>query len=205
MMRYHPAHQYIAELVTSGSLGEIHYLHLERTAYADFKSPDFPSHRKWFVDKSKSGGGVFMDLGSHLLDLLIYFMGDDVVEYKLSAELDSELGVELSGLACLKFRGGALATVYTSWGVPLHDNLIQIYGDQASVQALRTIGPYTDGQVARIEGSQRLSVEVPHQDHYVQEVEHFLDCVRHGKEPLTSGANSIKTESLRLKLFETLE
>jgi predicted dehydrogenase len=204
MMRYHPAHQYIAEKVASGSLGEIRYLHLERTAYADFKSPGFPSHRNWFVDKSKSGGGVFMDLGSHLLDLLIYFMGDDVVDYKLSAELDSELGVELSGLACLKFRGGALATIYASWEVPLHDNLIQLYGDKVSIQAVRTIGPYTDGQVALIEGSQRLTVEIPHQDHYVREVEHFVDCILHGKEPLTSGANSIKTESLRLKLFETL-
>jgi predicted dehydrogenase len=205
MMRYHPAHEYIREQIVSGSLGKIQYIHLERTAFADFKSPDFPAHRKWFVDPTKGGGGVFMDLGSHLLDLLIYFMGDDIVDGNLTAAIDPELGVELSGLACLKFRGGALATVYTSWEVPLHDNLIQVYGDMASIQAVRTIGPYTDGQVVRIEGSHHLAVEIPHQNHYVREVEHFQDCVRNGMEPLTGGANSIKTESLRLKLFETLE
>ena len=146
-----------------------------------------------------------MDLGSHLLDLLIYFMGDDIVDYNLTAAIDSELGVELSGLACLKFREGTLATVYASWVVPLHDNLIQVYGDKASIQAVRTIGPYTDGEVAHIEGSQRKTVEIPHQDHYVGEVEHFRNCVYYGKEPLTSGANSLKTEWLRLKLFETID
>lgn len=145
-----------------------------------------------------------MDLGSHLIDLLIYLLGDDIVDYKLDAQIDVDLGVELSGLARLKFRGGALATVYASWEVPLHDNLIQVYGDKASIQAVRTIGPYTDGQVTLIEGAQRLAVNIPHQDHYVREVEHFRECVRDGKEPLTSGTNSLKTENLRLKLYETL-
>jgi len=205
MMRYHPAHQYICEQIASGSLGKIKYVHLERTSFSDFKTPGFPSHRKWFVDKTKSGGGVFMDLGSHLLDLLIYLMGDEIVDYKLNAPIDSELGVELSGLASLEFKGGALATVYASWEVPLDDNLIQVYGDKASIQAVRTIGPYTDWQVERIEGAQRLAVKIPHQDHYVREIEHFQDCIHHGKEPLTSGANSIKTESLRLKLFESID
>ena len=204
MMRYHPSHQYIREQIVSGSLGKIQFVHLERTAFADFTLADFPSHRKWFVDKSKSGGGAFMDLGSHLLDLLIYFMGDDIVDYKLTAAIDGDLGVELSGLACLSFKGGALTTIYASWEVPLHDNLIQVYGDKASIQAVRTIGPYTDGQVTRIEGSQQMTVEIPHKNHYVREVEHFKDCIRNGKEPLTSGAKSLRTESLRLKLFETL-
>ena len=205
MMRYHPAHQYISEQIASGSLGKIQYVHLERTALADFKSPSFPSHRKWFVNKTKSGGGVFMDLGSHLLDLLICLMEDEIIDYKLTAPIDSDLGVELSGLATLKFKGGALATVYTSWKVPLDDNLIQVYGDKASIQAVRTIGPYTDGQVTRIEGAQRQIVHIPHQNHYVREVEHFIDCIHDGKEPLTSGSNSIKTESLRLKLFESID
>jgi predicted dehydrogenase len=205
MMRYHPSHQYIREQIASGSLGDIRFVHLERTAFADFKSPDFPSHRKWFVDKTKSGGGAFMDLGSHLLDLLIYLMGDEIVNYKLNAKIDDELGVELSGLASLKFREGALATVFASWEIPLHDNLIQIYGDRASIQAVRTIGPYTDGKVEQIEGTLRRFVNIPYQDHYVRELEHFRDCIRLGMEPLTSGANSIKTEKLRLKLFETLD
>jgi predicted dehydrogenase len=203
MMRYHPAHQYIREKIASGSLGRIQFVHLERTAFSDFKTPDFPSNRKWFVDKSKSGGGAFMDLGSHLLDLLIYLMGDDIVDCKLSAPMDADLGVELSGLACLKFKKGALATVYASWEVPLHDNLVQVYGEKASIQAVRTIGPYTDGQVSRIEGSQRLSVDIPHINHYVSEVEHFQNCVRDGTEPLTSGTNCLKTESLRLELYKT--
>lgn len=204
MMRYHPAHQYIREQINSGSLGNIQFVHLERTAFADFKSPDFPSHRKWFVDKTRSGGGVFMDLGSHLIDLLIYFMGDDIVDCHLTAPVDQEMGVEISGLACLQFRGGTVATVYSSWEVPLHDNFIQVYGDKGSIQAVRTIGPYTDGQVQRIEGTKSQIVALTHRDHYVCEVEHFRDCVYQGKEPLTSGANSLKSESLRLKLYDKI-
>jgi len=204
MMRYHPAHEYIHEQIASGSLGKIQYIHLERTAFADFKSPGFPSHRKWFVNQSRSGGGVFMDLGSHLIDLLIYFMGDDIQDYQLSAGIDGELGVELSGLASFRYSAGTLATIYTSWEVPLHDNIIQVYGDKASIQAVRTIGPYKDGRVTRIEGGNHQTIEIPHQDHYVREIEHFQHCIQNHQEPLTSGTNSLKSERVRLKLFETL-
>jgi predicted dehydrogenase len=204
MMRYHPAHQYIRAQISSGALGAIKFIHLERTSFADFKSPDFPPDRRWFVNQTRSGGGVFMDLGSHLLDLLIYMMGDDIEDFKLTGEIDEELGVELSGLASLKFKGGALATIYVSWDVPLDDNLIQVYGDKASIQAIRTIGPYTNWRVEQIEGSQRQTVSIPHQNHYVREIEHFIQCIRTGEQPLTSGTNSIKTESLRLRLYETI-
>jgi predicted dehydrogenase len=204
MMRFHPCHLYIRNQIVSGTLGKIRFVHLERTDSVDFRADNFPSDRMWFVDKTKSGGGAFMDLGSHLIDLCLFLVGDEVHECSLFAPIEDDLGVELSGLASLKFSAGTLATVYASWQVPLHDNLLQVYGEKASVQAIRTIGPYTDNRVELIRGDQREIVQIPHKNHYVSEFEHFEESVRNGKEPLTSGANCLKTESLRIQLFDSL-
>jgi predicted dehydrogenase len=204
MMRFHPAHQYIREQIAAGALGNIQFVHIERTTFADFKAPDFPAHRKWFVDRSKSGGGVFVDLGSHLLDLLLYLLDDEVEDCALSATPDFDLGVELSGLASLKFMKGTMATLFASWGINLHDNLLQVYGDQGCIQAMRTIGPYTDWSVELVQGDQRTAVKIPYQNHYIRELDHFVDCIQTGKEPLTSGANCLETERLRIQLMNSL-
>ena len=72
MMRFHPAHQLIKKQVDSGDLGTLRFVHLERTTFIDFLSADMPEHRKWFIRPEDSGGGALMDLGSHLIDLLLY-------------------------------------------------------------------------------------------------------------------------------------
>jgi len=204
MMRFHPCHQFIREQIASGVLGKVRFAHVERTDYIDFKSGDIPSHRMWFVDKSKSGGGAFMDLGCHLIDLIIYLLDDDVDSYSFAGAQDPELGVELGGLASLLFHSGSAATVYASWQVAVKDNILQVYGERAGVQAIRTIGPYRDWKVEIVRGDQREVVDIPYRNHYAAELEHFRDCVRDGVEPITSGRICIRTERVRIGLLEQL-
>ena len=103
MMRFQPYHKLVRQLIEDGELGQVRFLHVERTDRVDFKSGVIPKHRMWFVDRSISGGGAFMDLGCHLIDLLLYLLGDEPVGYSFAGTVDPDLGVELSGLASLKF------------------------------------------------------------------------------------------------------
>jgi predicted dehydrogenase len=204
MMRFHPSHRYIKQAIQDGVLGEIQFAHIERTDFFDFKSADIPHHRMWFVDKSKSGGGAFMDLGCHLIDLLMFLVGDQVSEVNFLASPDEDLGVELSGLASVSFQRGAVGTVFASWQVPLNDNILQIYGDKASVQAIRTIGPYKDGRVEIVIGDRHQVIEIPYENHYVLELAHFRDSAATGTEPVTSGRNCLNSEALRIRLYDSL-
>lgn len=69
--RYHPAIMKAKELINSGKYGEILWL---RGRYGKSVDSDFSSN--WRSQKKYAGGGILMDQGIHMLDLLLYFCGD---------------------------------------------------------------------------------------------------------------------------------
>jgi predicted dehydrogenase len=77
--RYTDAFQTILPIIQSGELGKIFAVDLKfHNAYG----PDKP----WFYDKSLSGGGCVLDLGIHLIDLLLYALNFPEVK-KVSSQL----------------------------------------------------------------------------------------------------------------------
>jgi len=87
------------------------------------------------------------------------------------------VGVETDALASFRFQGGILATIFASWQILLHDNILQVHGDSASLFARWALGPYTDGTPERITEEGRKQIPVSYRNHYVLELEHFRDCI----------------------------
>ncbi len=72
--RFNPSHQSLRELCRSGRLGELLHVRLHQF----IKSDKLPS--EWRRDPARSGGWAINDLGTHLLDLVRFLIGDvDVV------------------------------------------------------------------------------------------------------------------------------
>lgn len=80
--RYTAAFQKILPIIQSGELGKIFAVDLKfHNAYG----PDKP----WFYDKKLSGGGCVLDLGIHLIDLLLFALDFPEVE-KVNSQLFSK-------------------------------------------------------------------------------------------------------------------
>lgn len=62
------------EIIESGRLGRIY--HAKATMY---RRRGIPGLGRWFTTKSESGGGVLIDLGPHLIDLLLHLTGRPAV------------------------------------------------------------------------------------------------------------------------------
>ena len=78
--RHHSSVMKCKELIDSGEFGKILWL---RGRYG--KSVDHNFSNNWRADFSKSGGGILMDQGIHMLDLFLFFCGDfDVVKSVVS-------------------------------------------------------------------------------------------------------------------------
>jgi predicted dehydrogenase len=107
-VRFSPPVQRTRELVKQGSIGRV------LAANTTNRGKLFGS---WFADPELSGGGAVMDHTAHVVDLLRWFLGDDVVEVFAEAGrlLYPGLACEDCGLLSLKFRKGAFATLDTSW------------------------------------------------------------------------------------------
>ncbi len=71
--RYAPAAVGVRNLVAAGKLGRIY--HVKAALY---RRRGIPGLGRWFTTKALSGGGVLMDLGSHLIDLVLHLTGSPV-------------------------------------------------------------------------------------------------------------------------------
>ena len=105
MYRYNPAVKKCFDLARSGELGEIYSINAEMSTFHSV------SYKKWLTN---FGGGIMYILGSHLVDLIVYLMGEPskVTTFIKKTGLD---GVELedNNLAVLEY-GQALARIYVS-------------------------------------------------------------------------------------------
>jgi len=71
-----------------------------------------PNRPKWFLDKSKSGGGIVMNYGAHTLDKIMYITGDTVQE--AFANLQNPLSddnVEINAQILMKMRTGTSVSI----------------------------------------------------------------------------------------------
>ena len=78
-------------------------------------------HREWFVDKTLAGGGAVMDHTVHLVDIMRWYLGEEVSEvYAQTNHIfhADEVHVETGGLELITFESGTFATIDASWSRP---------------------------------------------------------------------------------------
>lgn len=115
----------------------------------DRRSTDYrPGTRPaWFFDPAVSGGGVFMNIGTHCVDRLLWLTGRQVLAVSATAAYREPLPVETDVLARLELEGGVTGQIaVTSAGLPAHDELVMI-GERGAIKVARgsgaTLHPYT--------------------------------------------------------------
>lgn len=71
--RFVPSARFLKEIIDAGELGEIRHIfaHMLQGWLADPSSP-----AGWRLNRSQAGGGTLADLGSHLLDIAVWYGGD---------------------------------------------------------------------------------------------------------------------------------
>ncbi len=85
--RFYKAAKRIKQIISSEELGEVKTFDFEEGTVFDW-----PTASGFFFDKQKAGGGVLMDIGVHVLDLLLWWLPYEVVH--LECQDDSLGGVE---------------------------------------------------------------------------------------------------------------
>lgn len=105
MYRYNPAVLECFERVKRGDLGEIYSINAEMSTYHP------KEYKKWLTN---FGGGIMYILGSHLVDLIVYLMGEPkkVTSYLKRTGLDG-IDFEDNNLAVLEYDK-ALCRIFVS-------------------------------------------------------------------------------------------
>ncbi len=105
MYRYNPAIEKCLELIKNGELGEIYSINAEMSTYHG------EAYKRWLTNFK---GGIMYILGSHLVDLIVYILGepDKVTSFLKHTCLDG-IDFEDNNLAVLEYEK-ALARVFVS-------------------------------------------------------------------------------------------
>ena len=153
--RYTAAFQKIVPLISSGELGKIFAVDLKfHNAYG----PDKP----WFFDMKQSGGGCVLDLGIHLIDLMLFALDFPEVS-KVNSSLYSK-GVSVKGKdevedyanVSLELSNDINAQLSCSWNLQAGQEAVieaSFYGTKGGVSMKNVNGSFYDFTASRYWGT----------------------------------------------------
>lgn len=158
---------------------------------------------------------AIMDLGIHLLDLARYYMGEAIGLYCRTQRLDPLNKGEDSVVIVLDHDGGAVSIVDYCFATRTHPDpfpqtLVRIEGTEGTLDLLQGYRL----QISAAGRQEELGVEPPVPGwgarpwHNIQESvvniqRHWLECLRAGTEPHTSGADNLRTLDLVFAAYES--
>lgn len=143
--RFVPALMLAQKMIADGTLGAIYHFELNYL-HSGYQNPDRPL--SWKLRRAQSGGGALVDLGSHIIDLARYLLGEFaeikaatrtyVTDRPASANSSERKAVDVDDAAWLyaKMQSGAAGTLFTTrFATGAADDLnLQIYGERGALK-----------------------------------------------------------------------
>jgi predicted dehydrogenase len=126
--RLHPLYQQARDLIDGGRIGRV------RAVQTAFCEPSPPDSMPVWKRRRATGGGVLLDLASHHLDLLRWFLREEVDT--VAASLGSRVTEQDSAQLALTMRSGVEVQSYFSFRAGLADYL-EFIGERGTLRVDR--------------------------------------------------------------------
>lgn len=194
-VRFEPLYQQIRALLDADVIGRPALIQMTRECYL---TRSFLEDRRWFLNREAAAGGIMMSGGIHDVEIMRLLIGEVTSVSALQArQRFTEMEGDDTSIALLQFADGTVGTLVESF---VMKSLITASGSE--VQALRIDGDLgslavRDGHTIHLFSERpeflpggaltQHDLYVPQANTFELEIEHFLDCLRTGQEPLTSG------------------
>jgi predicted dehydrogenase len=192
--RFHAAIRAVKELLDSGAIGRLLSIRAEVGQYLPDWRPS-EDYRLGYNARADLGGGIIMD-ASHEIDYVCWLGGDAVSVYAEADKLSPlEIQAEDTAALLLRLKGNVIAEIHldcTQRGYARNGKLIGTEGTLTwdYREGLRHVK--ADGTV--------VSTALPTEpnDMYVEEIRHFLACIRGQARPLVTGEQARRVLEIAL-------
>lgn len=222
-LRYAPTSRAVWRLVQDGELGTIRAARCDTILNVTRILPA----GDWMFNGQRAGGGVVITNTIHIIDLLRYFVGDIKRVSGVCRAVSPSVtdGAEDFASATLEFENGAVGTAFGIWSLPRSPVGIQyqLFGDEGALYSSpqppanrgEQVGPImvsspkrdseaTDGAGRRgFVQIETLKEDLPSDISFVNEILHFADCCREGREPISSGHDNLGTMKVVAGIYES--
>ena len=164
---------------------------MARVQIASGYTPPTTESKRWRMDPEVSGGGLLMDIGSHAIDLLHFWLGDvcDVAAFVDTIAYDVQ--VENSSSIILRFINGAQASVIVNQNVGFSRNTIELAG---TAGRLELMGGLTCQGVELEKAGEKQSFDLPAPKiTHLGIVENLVASIKNGRSNCIAGEEGLKT------------
>ncbi|TBL80265.1 Gfo/Idh/MocA family protein [Paenibacillus thalictri] len=209
----------VKEQVDKGALGHIYNA---KTGWMRRKG--IPGWGTWFTRMDQSGGGPLIDLGVHMIDLSLHLMGNPK-PLTVFGTTFAEFGPKKRGIgtwgtpnwegfydvedlstALIKCDNGSTLSLDVSWAAHAEymdgKPFVYLMGSEGGA-SLRDAKGMLFSEVDDQKHEVQLAVPENDEGSRVRMARHFIECVREGKEPLTSALSGYTNSLILEAIYES--
>jgi predicted dehydrogenase len=204
LLQYHPGVAKLKEIAGSGELGDIHYIYSNRLNLGQLRADE----------------NALWSLGAHDVSVVLHLAGEEPSELDARGESYMRRGIEDVVFGYLRFPSGLAAHLHLSWLDPHKERRFTVVGSKRmatfdDMDLERKVTVYDKGfdQDTASYGEYITrtgdiwSPQIPNREPLRIECEHFVECIREGRAPLSDGESGLRVvrvlEGLQARLDTT--
>lgn len=215
------------EALASGGIGEVYHVDV-----ALHRRRGIPGLGGWFTTKAESGGGVLVDIGPHLIDLVLHLLGRPAV-LTASATMTRRFGTPIEGYefeemwagpvrsdgvfdvedgvaGLLRLQGGVGVQIHTNWASNLPDGEIPDGVVLMGTKGVMRFNPWgtevlISGASADGSDDRREPVEGGGDwgAAFRRQHEHFASTVAGGGEPVATAVQGLEVQAVLEAMYDS--
>jgi predicted dehydrogenase len=204
--RFYPPIMKIKKLIEGNKIGRIISVQVENGSYLPDWHPN-EDYSKWYASKKSLGGGVVLTQ-IHEIDYLYWFFGEiDYVSSILGRYSDLDINVEDISISILKFKNKIIGELHIDFlqrpqfkrckirGVK---GIIEWNSDENNVKIFNS--KEQKWKTIPIKNNYKLSSKKRVNLMYIEELKHFIKCVKNRNDTINSLTQGIETLKISLRI-----
>jgi D-xylose 1-dehydrogenase (NADP+, D-xylono-1,5-lactone-forming) len=199
MYQFHPQHQRVKEIISSGEIGETRFMRASFSFYMENRDDNIRMNKEM-------GGGSIYDVGCYGIHAIRNILGSEPTTVETFAELDPQTGIDVSSIVYMKLENGINCVVDCSFDMAFRHEY-EIVGTKGKITVPAAYRPdVADHQgVIHIQSEQENRSETVVGDQYKLQVEHFSAAILEDFEPSYTVENTLQNMRVIEACYESIE
>lgn len=191
LLLYHPGVNYLKKIITDGVLGDIYYIYTSRVN----------------LGKVRDNENAFWSFAPHDISVILHLIDENPISVSSTGAAFINPNIEDVVFTTLHFKSGKAAQIHVSWLDPhkvrkttvVGSKKMAVFNDAIPTENLKIYDKGVNYEPGIADYLQSLTLrigdihipKIPQGEPLKIECQHFIDCVKERKQPISDGKNGL--------------